>query len=297
MAQQGNRRITTVAAWSTTLRLTRDRPQRRAHSGRGRVPAQGEHLLDQRWRRPHRSEPDPDQRVDGPGLAPAQLPVDPISRAPAARLGGAHGRQSRAAPAHRPNHQPHLQSPVERISIDGKPISTAVMWRPTRDQAVGGADRPAVAGFTRVKVAAMSKKFEVLTAMALRRCGRARRRGSGRGGGLLGPYQRSRCGRRHHPRSALITSLSRCRYRAGSPGEEGELILGPRRFAGHRRGHQASGPEGRWRCCWPNRCAPASVAQEVEIRGATATDRGQRSGAPQHRASAAGFTPTSRLLA
>ncbi|REO48313.1 bifunctional folylpolyglutamate synthase/dihydrofolate synthase, partial [Mycobacterium tuberculosis] len=131
---------------------------------------QVEHLLDQRW---------PETRID-PSLTRISALMDllgsPQRSYPSIHIAGTNGKTSVArmvdalvTALHRRTGRttsPHLQSPVERISIDGKPISPAQYVATYREI------EPLVALIDQQSQASAGKggpamsKFEVLTAMA-----------------------------------------------------------------------------------------------------------------------------------
>ena len=186
---------------------------------------QVEHLLDQRWPETKtRTEHGPHLRADGDArLAAARLPVDPHRGHQRQDVGGADGRRAadRAAPPHRPHHQPapavrrgaHLASTAGR----SRPRSTSTTYREIEpfvqlvDQQSEAAGGPAMS------------KFEVRHRDGVRRVRRrAGRRGRRRGRPrrALGRHQRrQRAGRRHHPDRRRPRRLPRRHHRRDRRGE------------------------------------------------------------------------------
>lgn len=246
---------------------------------------QVEHLLDQRW---------PETRID-PSLTRISALMDllgsPQRSYPSIHIAGTNGKTSVArmvdalvTALHRRTGRttsPHLQSPVERISIDGKPISPAQYVATYREI------EPLVALIDQQSQASAGKggpamsKFEVLTAMAFAAFADAPVDVAVVEVGMGGRWDATNV---INAPVAVITpiSIDHVDYLgadiAGIAGEKAGIIT-RRRFAGHRRGHRASGPEGHG-----GAAGRIGARRRVggpggfRIRGATATDRGRRSG-------------------
>ena len=154
---------------------------------------------------------------------------------------------------------PHLQSAVERIAIDGKPISPAHVrgdlprdssrssrWSTSSREAAGG---PAMS------------KFEVLTAMAFAAFADAPVDVAVVEVGLGGRWDATNV---VDAPVAVITpiGIDHTDYLgddiAEIAGEKAGIITSRPTMVptGHRRGHRPAGSRRRWRWCWRRRCAP-----------------------------------------
>ena len=229
---------------------------------------QVEHLLDQRW---------PETKIE-PSLTRISALMDllgsPQLGYPSIHVAGTNGKTSVArmvdallTALHRRTGRttsPHLQSAVERIAIDGKPISPAqyvatyreiepfVQMVDAQSQAAGG---PAMS------------KFEVLTAMAFAAFADAPVEVAVVEVGMGGRWDATNV---INAPVAVITpiGIDHVEYLgddiAGIAGEKAGIIT---KAPGRARRTPSRSSRGRcprrWKCCWPNPCrADAAVARE-----------------------------------
>ena len=204
-------------------------PRPGPHAGRDRVAAAGRAPAgpalagDQ-----DRAEPDPDQRVDGPaGLAATGYPSihvagtngkTSVARMIDALITALQRRTGRTT-------SPHLQSAVERISIDAQADQPgAVRGDLPRDRAVRADGRRAVAGGRRPRDEQV-RGADRDGVRRVRGCARRRRRGRGGHGRTLGCHQRDqRSGSGHHPDLPSTTSNTWATILAGIAGEKAGII-------------------------------------------------------------------------
>ena len=204
------------------------------------------------------------------GSPQLRLPVDPHRGHQRQDVGGADGRRAadRAAPAHRPHHQPapavggrahrHRRQADQPGAVRRRPTarsSRSCRWWTSSPRPPAG---PAMS------------KFEVVTAHGVRGVRRRpdrRRRSSRSASAAAGTPPTSSTRRsRSSPRSASTTPITSAPTSPSIAGEKAGIItkqpddLVPDR---HRRGHRRGRRPRRWRCCWRRRsAADAAVARE-----------------------------------
>lgn len=191
---------------------------------------------------------------------------------------------------------PHLQSPVERISIDGKPISPAQYVATYREI------EPLVALIDQQSQASAGKggpamsKFEVLTAMAFAAFADAPVDVAVVEVGMGGRWDATNV---INAPVAVITpiSIDHVDYLgadiAGIAGEKAGIIT--RAPTVRRTPSRSSGVRSRrsWRCCWPNRCAPTRRWPGRIPNSRCYGDRSRSAVRYCNCRASAGFTPTS----
>ena len=262
---------------------------------------QVEHLLDQRW---------PETKIE-PSLTRISAVIDllgsPQLAYPSIHIAGTNGKTSVArmvdalvtALQQRTGRttSPHLQSAVERIAIDGKPISPAqyvatyreiepfVQMVDAQSQADGG---PAMS------------KFEVLTAMAFAAFADAPVDVAVIEVGLGGRWDATNV---INAPVAVITPISvdhveylGCRHRRDRRGEGGHHSSGRR--TGRRTPSRSSRVRcrRRWRWCWRRRCVPTPRSRARIPSSRCWAAKSRSVGSCCNCRASAGCTPTSICL-